>query len=130
MSREKALLPRSSSPKGIDQEQLPNGQIVDAINIPPENRLNLGTAYDGPRFFANANVNYADDAFWTDVLDARFWGPTDSYTQVNVGVGVHLAGDRVTFSVTGQNVFDEDVQQHVFGDLIDQKISGQILLRF
>ncbi len=116
---------------GIDQETLPNGTVRDAINTPPENRINAGFAYSGEVFFFNANANYQDEAFWTDVLDSRFWGPTDAFTQVNLGAGVRFgAEDRVTISINAQNVFDEDVQQHVFGDLIEQKIIGQLLLRF
>ncbi len=114
---------------GIEQVTLPDGTTRDAINTPPENRANFGLAYDGARFFANANVNFVDEAFWTDVLNETFWGPTDAYTQVNIGGGIHL-GDRATVSFTGQNVLDEDVQQHVFGDLIGRKFSGQVIFRF
>lgn len=115
---------------GIDQVTLPNGTVRDSINTPPENRANLGVSYSGPRFFTNWNVNYADEAFWTDVLDSRFWGPTDSYTQLNASAGVHFGGDRITISVTAQNLNNETVQQHIFGDLIDQKITGQAIFRF
>ncbi len=116
--------------KGIDQVTLPNGTVRDSVNSPPENRINAGLAYDSGKFFFNTNVNFVDDAFWTDVLDARFWGPTDSYTQVNLGAGVRFNGDKVTLSLIGQNVFDEDVLQHIFGDLIERKLTGQILFRF
>ena len=115
---------------GIDQVTLPNGTVRDAVNSPPEHRLNAGFGYDGDRFFANGNVNWVDEAFWTDVLDERFWGPTESYAQVNLGFGVRLNQDKTTFSVTGQNVLDEEVLQHVFGDLISRKISAQLSLRF
>ena len=116
--------------KGIDQVFLPNGNLIDPINQPPENRVNFGASYSGNRFFGNATVNYQDEAFWTDVLDSRFWGPTDSWTMVNLAVGVYLAGDKVTVSVKGQNAFDEEIQQHVFGDIIAQKITGQVTFRF
>ncbi len=115
---------------GIAQETLPNGTVRDPINSPPENRVNAGISVSGGRFFFNANANYQDEAFWTDVLDARFWGPTDAFTQVNLGAGVHFGEDRTTLSVNAQNVFDEDVLQHVFGDLIERKISAQLLFRF
>jgi outer membrane receptor protein involved in Fe transport len=115
---------------GIDKETLPNGTVRDPINSPPENRVNAGIAYNGGSFFFNANANYQDEAFWTDVLDSRFWGPTESFTQVNLGAGVRFNEDRVTLSVNAQNVFDEDVLQHVFGDLIARKIGAQLLFRF
>lgn len=114
---------------GIPQETLPNGTVRDAVNTPPENRANVGVSWTGERFFVSGNVNYNDDAFWTDVLDSRFWGPTDSFTMVNLSAGVNLS-DNVTLSVQAQNVTDEDVMQHVFGDLISRKVIGQLFLRF
>lgn len=102
----------------------------EEINTPPEHRVNLGAAYNGDRFFANGNVNYSDDAFWTDVLDSRFAGPTDSFTQFNLTLGYHLVPDRIVLSIVGNNIFDEDVQQHVFGDLIERKLSAQLRFSF
>ena len=115
---------------GIDPVTLPNGTVRDAVNTPPEHRANLGVAYDKGSFFVNANANYQDEAFWTDVLDSRFFGPTDAFTQLNLGLGFRFAGDKTTFTINAQNVFDEDVQQHVFGDIIAQKVTGQLLFRF
>jgi iron complex outermembrane receptor protein len=106
------------------------GIPVNEYNVAPEHRMNLGLSYDLGSFFANLNVNYADDAFWTDVLDARFHGPTDSYTQLNLGFGVRLLEDTMQISISGQNITDEDVQQHVFGDIISRKITGQVSFRF
>ena len=106
---------------GIDESE---------INTPPQNRFNFGLAFNGDRFFANGNANIVDDARWTDVLDARFHGTTDSFTQVNLGLGLRLAGDKVTLAVNGSNIFDEDVQQHVFGDIISRKIAGHVIFNF
>jgi hypothetical protein len=64
------------------------------------------------------------------VLDSRFFGPTDDFTQLNVAVGFRFANDRATFQVSGQNVLDEDVQQHVFGDIIGRKVTGQLTFDF
>lgn len=100
------------------------------VNLPPESRFNLGLAYDVARWFFNANVNYQDEAFWTDVLDSRFFGPTDSFTQLNVALGFRFADERATFQISGQNVLDEDVQQHVFGDIIGRKVTGQLSFDF
>lgn len=102
------------------------GIAASEVNLPPENRFNLGLAYNGAHFFASGNVNYVDEAFWADVLDARFHGPTEAYTQFNVALGVRLLGERLSLAVIGQNVFDETVQQHVFGDLISRKVVGQL----
>ena len=106
------------------------GIPADEINLPPENRANFSLAYDPGRWFVNGNLNYQDEAFWTDVLDSRFHGPTDAFTQINLGAGVRFAGDKVTLSVQAQNVTDEEVQQHVSGDILERKIIGQVRFDF
>jgi len=102
---------------GIDESE---------VNQPPQNRFNLGVSYDAGRWYINGNYNYQDEAFWTDVLDARFHGPTESFGQVNVGLGFRFNDDRLTFSITGSNILDEDVQQHVFGDIISRKVTAEL----
>jgi len=114
---------------GIDKEPLPGGELVYPVNIPPEWRFNGGLAYGGDKFFWSANANYQDEAFWTDILDSRFFGPTDSFTSVNAAAGYRF-GDKVTLQVDGQNILDEDIQQHVFGDIISRKVTGRIIIEF
>jgi outer membrane receptor protein involved in Fe transport len=109
---------------------LANGTSQPAVNIPPQHMINVGASWDNARYFANANLNYQDDAFWTDVLDARFWGPTESFTMVNAGAGVRLADGDLVLSLNGINVFDENVIQHVWGDIIGRRITGQVAYRF
>ncbi len=74
-------------------------------------------------------VNYVDEAFWTDVLDSRFWGPTDEYTSLNLTLGYHF-NDNITFSVVGNNITDERIQQHVFGDIISRRVTGNLRFSF
>ncbi len=106
------------------------GVPTEEIGIPPENRANVGLAYSSDRFFWNANVNYQDEAFWTDVLDARTWGPTDAFEQINLGFGVYFSDGNGMFKVDAQNVADEEIQQHVFGDIISRKVTGRVIFRF
>lgn len=101
------------------------GVSADEINVPPANRANAGAGWDPGSYFVNANVIYQDKAMWRDVLDARFWGPTDSFTSVNASVGVRLNA-RTTVSVMGTNLLNAKIQQHVFGDIISRKVTGQI----
>lgn len=101
----------------------------DEINLPPENRFNASVGYDADQFFADAVVNYVDEAFWTDVLDARFWGTTDEYTTFNLTLGYRF-NDNVTLSVIGNNITDERVQQHVFGDIISRRVTGNLKFAF
>jgi len=109
-----------------DVTGIPEGET----NLPPNNRFNFGLAYDSERFYVNGTVNYTDEAYWTDVLDSRFWGTTDSFTIVNLGFGVRFNDQKITFAVTGTNIFDEDFQAHVFGDIIPRKVSGELRFRF
>lgn len=133
---ELSLAWRSSSPwswsfnYSWQDEPEVKGINANEVNLPPENRANFSLGFNGETFFANSNVNYQDEAFWTDVLDSRFHGPTDAFTQVNLTLGVRLMGDQLQLSVIGNNIFDEEIQQHVFGDLISRKIIGQILWNF
>ena len=109
--------------KGIEDERLPNGTLVSAVNTPPEWRLNTALTFNSESWYGSLGLNYQDDAFWTDVLDSRFWGPTDSFAQVNTSIGYRFS-ENFSLAVNGQNIFDEDVQQHVFGDIISRKITG------
>jgi iron complex outermembrane receptor protein len=107
-----------------------SGVPAEEISVPPQHRANVGTGFDQGTWFVNGNVNYQSEAMWRDVLDARYWGPTDSFTSVNAGAGIRLRDGRVTISATATNLFDERIQQHVFGDIISRKITGQIQLRY
>ncbi len=102
----------------------------DQINKPPRHRANFDLGWAGEVLFVNTNVNYVDEAFWTDVLDSRFHGPTDDYTQLNLSIGVRLLDNRLTLAVIGNNVTDEEIQQHVFGDIIGRKVSAQLIYNF
>lgn len=96
----------------------------------PNHRFNAGVNLDYPRWIANASVNYASDAFWTDVLDARYWGATDAYTMVNAAFGVRWFDRKVTTSLKINNMFNEQVQQHVFGDVLRRTIYGEVKFNF
>ncbi len=104
------------------------GITREEINTPPRHRVNVGASYDHPRFFASTDLSYVDNAFWTDVLDSRFWGPTKSYRQWNAKAGVRLADERVSIAVIGTNLLGEDMQQHVFGDIIPRRYGAEVRL--
>ncbi len=94
--------------------------------VPPRHRVNFGGAYNHRHFMVSSDLSFVDHAFWTDVLDARFWGPTKSYRQWNARAGVRLLDNRAMVSVVATNLLDEDIQQHVFGDIIPRKIGGEV----
>jgi outer membrane receptor protein involved in Fe transport len=103
---------------------------LSEINLPPTHRFNAGLNFTQGRFLGNLSASYVDEAFWQDVLDARFAGPTDAYTQVNGALGVRFAGDRITATVKVINLTDEDIQSHVFGDFLKRQVIGELRFQF
>jgi iron complex outermembrane receptor protein len=100
------------------------------LNEPPANRVNAGVNFNYARFLGNVSISYTDDAFWQDVLNAPYHGTTDAYTQVNAGVGVKFMGERLTTSLKVMNLTNEEIQQHVFGDILKRQFIGELKVRF
>ncbi len=67
-------------------------------------------------------VNYVGDAFWQDVLDADYHGTTDAYTMVNLAAGLRLKQQRFTPVLKITNLFNQEIQQHIFGDVISRAV--------
>lgn len=108
----------------------PDGFNISELNLPPKNRFNIGTSLTYNRVFGNLSVGFTDSAFWQDVLDDRYHGTTDSFTVVNGGFGVRWAKDRVTTSVKATNLGNQNVQQHVFGDITKRQVVGELKVQF
>jgi outer membrane receptor protein involved in Fe transport len=64
------------------------------------------------------------------VLDDRYHGTTKAYTLVNGGVGVRWADNKLTTSLKVTNLANQDVQQHVFGDITKRQIVGELRVQF
>jgi outer membrane receptor protein involved in Fe transport len=111
-------------------EPEPDGFDISELNLPPENRFNIGASVNYQRILGNLSVNYSGDAFWQDVLDARYHGTTDAYTLVNGGFGLKWLGDQLTTTVKFINLLNEDVQQHVFGDILKRQVIGEVRVVF
>jgi outer membrane receptor protein involved in Fe transport len=103
---------------------------IAELNLPPNNRFNAGFNFSYNRFLGNMSVNFTDEAFWQDVLDARFHGTTEAYTLVNGGFGVRWAGDRVVTSLKVNNLTNEEILQHIFGDIMRRQVIGEVRLTF
>ena len=111
-------------------EPEPDGFPLTELNLPPEHRFNAGIGLNYQRVLANLSVSHSGDAFWQDVLDARYHGTTDSYTLLNGGFGLRWLGDQLTTSVKLINIANQDVQQHVFGDILKRQIIGEVRVVF
>ncbi len=103
----------------------PNFDIRE-LNLPPTNRFSTGLNYSGARFFGSASMSYTDDAFWQDILDARYNGRTDSYLTTNASLGVKWGGGRYTGTVKVVNLTDKQYQSHVFGDVMRRQVVGEL----
>jgi hypothetical protein len=112
-----------------DPEALNLATVLE-LNLPPNNRFNAGFNFSYSRYLGNLSVSYTDQAFWQDVLDARFHGTTDAYTLINGGFGVRWAGERLVTSIKVTNLANEEVMQHVFGDVIKRQIVGELRFGF
>ncbi len=108
----------------------PEGFDISELNLPPKNRVNVGLTFNYSRFLGNVSMNHTDGAFWQDVLDDRYHGTTDAYTLINGGFGIRWAGDQLTTSVKVVNLANDDVQQHVFGDILKRQVIGEIRVQF
>ena len=102
----------------------------ETISIPAAHRLNAGfDATSGPWTFG-ASLNYTDRAYWTDVLSEQYHGWTDAFTTVNASVRVRLLDGRVQPSVQILNLLNQEIQNHIFGDVIRRQVMGQVRYRF
>lgn len=111
-------------------EPEPKGFDISELNIPPRHRFNLGFNYNTNRYFGSTVISFTDSAFWTDVLDARFHGSTDSFTVVNGTFGRHWAEGRVRTSIKANNIGNTDVQHHIFGDILKVQVTGEVQFHF
>lgn len=109
----------------------PDGFDISELNLPAKNRFNIGGGFTYARLLGNLSVSYSDSAFWQDVLDDRYHGTTKAYTLVNGGFGVKWGkNDRLTTSIKATNLANDDVQQHVFGDIIKRQVVGELRVQF
>ena len=104
----------------------PDPHPLIELALPPTHRVNVGASYNGPRFLGSFNVNYTDDAFWSDVLTSAFHGVTDSFTLVNGSLGIRWNDGRITTSIKMNNLFDSPIQQHIFGDLLGRSFLTEV----
>ena len=106
------------------------GTSINDINWPAKNKFNAGFNFSYSRFLGNLGVSYTDEAYWQDVLDARFAGKTEPFTVVNGAFGVRWLDERLTTSLKVTNFSNTEVQQHIFGDISKRQIVGEARFRF
>ena len=62
------------------------------------------------------------------MLDSRYHGTTEAYTLVNGTVGYRLS-DTFTASLKVLNLFNQEIQQHIFGDVMRRQVVLEVRMR-
>jgi len=107
----------------------PNPYPTSELDVPPTNRFNVGFNVDDGHWVGNLSVNYSDKAFWSDVLTSPYHGYTDAYTMVNGAVGARWMSGKLTTSVKVTNLFNRDIQQHIFGDILKRTVVFEVRVK-
>ena len=111
-----------------DPEILPsdNPNLPTELSLPPTHRVNVGASLDGSRFLGNLSVSAATAALWSDVLTPEYHGYSDGYAMVNGTFGVKWNGGAITTLLKVTNLFNQSIQQHVFGDILRRTVVGEV----
>jgi len=100
------------------------------VNFPANHRFNVGFNFNYQRYLGNLTVNYTDESYWQDVLDQRYAGTTDAFTLINAGFGMKWMQDHLVTSIKVTNLANQEIQQHIFGDIIKRQVVGEVRLSF
>jgi len=118
-------------PKPLDPDPGQLRYAISELSVPPHHRFNAGLNLSTRRFLGSASVNYVSRAFWQDVLASLgFDGYTDSFTMVNGSFGVRWGDGRVTTTIKATNITNENIRQHIFGDVIKRTLVGEVRFQF
>jgi iron complex outermembrane receptor protein len=103
---------------------------LSEVNLPAKHRFNAGFTVTEGRYLGSLTVTSSSSAFWQDVLDDPYHGTTKAYTMVNGGFGVKWMHNHVTTSLKATNIGNQEIQQHVFGDIIKRSVIGELRVNF
>jgi len=104
-------------------------QALKEINIPSKHQFNAGVSWITNRVYGTFSVTHASEAFWQDVLDARYSGTTPPYTSVNMTAGVKFQDGRYSLALKITNLGNQQIQQHIFGDILKRSVVGEFKVR-
>ena len=103
---------------------------INDVNWPAKNRFNVGANCQLREVAGELSVNYTDESYWQDVLDARFAGTTDAFTLVNGAIGYRWFNEKIVTSLKLTNIGNQEIQQHIFGDILRRQVVGEVRFGF
>jgi iron complex outermembrane receptor protein len=101
---------------------LSDTQALAEINLPSKHLFSIGMTGNYKRAYGTISVSHATEAFWQDVLDARYSGYTEPYTSVNFTIGTKWNDGRYGVALKATNIANQTIQQHIFGDIIKRMV--------
>jgi len=103
-----------------------DGLVADTasfVNIPAENRIAFSARLDRAQWYTSLNIDHVGETFWQDVLTSDFWGYVPDYTLVGLKGGYRFRRSPLEITAQVSNLLDDDIQQHIFGDIVDRRAS-------
>lgn len=104
-------------------------QALGEINLPSKHLANVGMTYTASHAYGTVAISHAAGAFWQDVLDDRFHGSTKPYTLVNATIGARFQNGRYGLALKMTNLGNQQIQQHVFGDVVKRQVVAEFKLQ-
>ena len=101
------------------------------INWPAKNRFNAGFDFSYQRLLGNLSVNLHRLGLLAGRARCAIRGHARSRTRiVNAGIGVRWAREKLVTSLKVNNLANEEVQQHIFGDIVKRQVVGEARFTF
>ena len=100
------------------------------VSVPAKHRVNAGVNARIGAANLGVTANYQARARWTDVLTADYHGWTEPFTMVNASLGIELLDGRLRPGVRVVNLLNQEIQQHIFGDVLKRQLIGQVRFSF
>jgi hypothetical protein len=91
--------------------------------------VNAGVGFTQGRYYGSLSSRFVGNAYWQDV-DPRYVGSTDAYAAADAGFGVRSPDGSMTVAVRATNLFNQTIQEHIFGDLIKRTFTGEVVFKF
>jgi hypothetical protein len=100
------------------------------LNVPARHRFNAGVSASRGRYFGSLSLSTASRAFWADIQPYTGW--TERFTLINGTAGVRfpMRGGDGSLALKVVNVGDDEIRQHIFGDLLKRRVSVELRLKF